>query len=422
MQPAQWWSPNDGVGRAQWAENVLDEAIHRLGQGGLLIEEAEAVDLLESSGALRAREGSQVWFRSPFLRKTLTRLPAAFNLFDRDRQKVATLAGGEGMGGALHASVAAGPPSASVAPEDLISSIEQEASQFAFDIQGAWPPARGLPPVLADLQRLALGFQATARPQLLRPREPEALDGLGELLVALCGSRQGVEERPPVILEAIGDWGFLGRTASHTLINGARQGLPTAMVAAPPADSSVPAEDWLSETVATGIAGATIHQLARQGAPLLWGLPFVQGCSRSPSWSQVWRAGLDVGHRLGLPVLVTLWPSAAPLDALPALWAADAEACGASVMAWGGCPLGPEERRIDRLKQDGAMLEEVRRLGLLAGAGNLSPDPATQVAVALGDSRQKALATCLEALSERLGAGSQPAHQAGSDVPPGAES
>lgn len=413
-------------GRDRRAHAVLDEAIHLLGQRGFTAADEEAIDLLDTAGAIGQSDGGRVRLRAGFLRKALCRVPSAFNLFDREGRKVRTLAGGIGrpQEGALHATLA----EADAVVEDrdrsprapTVAEVPDLAASLArvreFDILGCTPCPSGIPRPLGEIYRLYWGILNSSRPHLLRPRHTESLSGLQNLLSALRGSDQDAENKPLIIVEALAieplEW---DRPACRILIDCARHGIPvapvpvapvlataesvapvsaTAAAATPVLRSAAPAlpqgmkkprpsrapEAWALETVATALAGLLIHQLARDQAPLLWGLPLIQPFTQSPEFTDAWRLCLAAGEQLGLPSLAT---SAAhphprpgareeppgPLPEFPddaiALWAVQAELCGAAVVAWGGQSGGGNHLSHRGLERGAALIPEIRRAGAL---------------------------------------------------------
>ncbi|MCK4304402.1 MAG: hypothetical protein KAY24_09215, partial [Candidatus Eisenbacteria sp.] len=328
---------------------LLDEAVYVLTHRGFIAGEEEAVDLLEAAGTIQHRDGQWLILHASALRKVLDQLPSAFNLFDRQGSKVRTVSGGVGAGGnaALHATVvdtetlvwtphqassrgragtchseecsvdaacqSAGRPWVPKAA-DLPGITSTLAGLPGFDLLGTIPPPSGMPRPLGQILRVYLALLYSSKAQLIRPRDGVVLGDLGDLLCALRGSVAAVEEKPLVILEAIASeplkWNAV---ACRVLIDGARRGFPVAPVAALPRDGEgpqpLPAADtdrqleapegvtgtanppweapgsWAAESVATLLAAALIHQLARERAPLLWGVPFIQPLALSPSWS-----------------------------------------------------------------------------------------------------------------------------------------
>lgn len=383
--------------RDRRAHAVLDEAIHLLGQRGFTAADEEAIDLLDTAGAIGQSDGGQVRLRAGFLRKALCRVPSAFNLFDREGRKVRTLTGGIGrpQEGALHATLA----EADAVVEDrdrspkapTVAEVPDLAASLArvreFDILGCTPCPSGIPRPLGEIYRLYWGILNSSRPHLLRPQHTESLSGLQNLLSALRGSDQDAENKPLIIVEALAteplEW---DRPACRILIDCARHGIPVAPVPVAPRPSRAP-EAWALETVATALAGLLIHQLARDQAPLLWGVPLIQPFTQSPEFTDAWRLCLAAGEQLGLPSLATsaAHPHPAPgareeppgpLPEFPddaiALWAVQAELCGAAVVAWGGQSGGGNHLSHRGLERGAALLPEIRRAGaLLAEATGL---------------------------------------------------
>ncbi len=355
---------------------LIDEAITSLQREGVQIELEEARLLLDSNGVVRQKQGNRLHLRVASIRRVLRGLPSGFTLFDRDGRKSHAVVGGlaRSQAPALHATITSAEAFVDHAsgrtgpvPARERSTYEGPIVAREFDLLGAAPPLPDVPVVYGELHRLFTNMVASSRPQILRPKAADTLDGLRALLCVLRGTASEVEKKPYLILEAVAEgargW---GAQACRTIIDGARRGMPTALVA--PAPGSQPWATWLGELTAELIAGIVIHHVSRQGAPLLWGVPLVYRDTLEPDAIEALDWALEAGRRLGLPTLATVvasegaeasrsaggsgrapagdasdWGHAAQRVAM---WAARASVQGACIVAWGG--LGDDPRRLDQ--------------------------------------------------------------------------
>lgn len=334
-------------------DGLLDQAVRLLDQQGFVPGDEEVFDLLTTANALRQREGDRALLRPAFLHRMLTDLPSAFSLFDRDGTKVASLAGSSAgpLGDALLATAPAGGELPNPAWAEITTA---SLATVGFDLLGSPPALTGIPRPLADLLTVCIAAARSGRPQLVRIGHPESLDGIRTFLSALRGSPREAEMRPIVILEAHSDemlhWPPL---ACRILIDGARQGIPTAPVG-PSATEPVGA-------VATLLAGILIHQLARREAPVMWGIPLelTGGC----------RLCHLAGRQLGLPQLATRTRTspahASPLEALQALIS------GAALIAWSGALMASS----GQLLRDAAHAPEILKTARLLAPAEQWADP-----------------------------------------------
>ncbi len=368
-------------------ERLLDEAIELLHRRGFAAGDGEVVDLLASHNALVDRSDERVRIRPALLREMLSNVPSGFNLHDRSGRKVRTLAGGADLEPGPPMQATTLPSTNPVAPERLPDLCRDQAEGGGFDILGEPACPGHLPGPLGDLYPFFWGMLTSRRPRLLRPRDPEVLDGLRSLMSVLRGSPQKALETPFVVVESIAAHSLVWPPAAcRILIDGARRGLPVAVVTPPAPARATKDEAWVIEAAAMGIAGVTIHQLARGDAPVLWGVPFVQPMAPTPEARGAWRALIAVGDLIGMPTHVTLLSrSRSNAD----LWAAEAALAGVSLIAWG-----------DATRDTSAAIEIARMCGAAA-------EPA-EAAVALDASVTAGLTRVLRHEADRLGAGRIP--------------
>jgi hypothetical protein len=408
----------------QSAETLLDRAIHFLEIHGLAVNEPEAVDLLESSNLARGRDGTLIRFRTRAVRTRLCSLPSAFNLYDREGRKSATVAAGSARpsGPALQATIPGAAEEDGLRAVDLPRAVRRITQAGAFDLIGVAPLPTDLPPGLGDTYSFYLHLLATDRPLLFHPRHPESLDGIQRLLSEVRGCTLSVEEKPLAILDLPLDRAdALAADQGRLLIDGIRRGFPLALrprsgepqgeVADPDGTATHPTPSPETETARGGrsvdrsggfghswwpapdrlvalAAGMLVHVLiareCRASSPLLWGLPLPPAGRGMDRWA-AWRLLFDVGHVLGLPTYAAL--AGAGLAETPEArvpLALGASLAGARLVAWGGPCRRKEARaaggdgKIDvgdtgRRRQDGvAMLRQVH--ALIHGSGAAPPE------------------------------------------------
>ncbi len=347
---------------SRWPESagrLIDRAVNLLDQEGLRILDEDARLLLDASGAVRQARQERLRLRPGFVRRSLLDLPAAFSLYDRDGRRACSVAGGfvPGRLMTLHATLTsaralgAGQTPESSAPHPgarLPGSVAEGIG--AFDLVGCAPPLEETNATHGYLHRLFTNLIAAPRPQLMRPSAAGVLDGLGRFLARLRGSQEAAEARPYVICEAVADgplsW---GEAAAREIVQAARQGVPVAPVAGPPAEEEE-LDRWVIEATAGLLGALVLNRCGRRGAPVLWGVPLPQLFSRRPETVVALRLLLEAGREIGVPTLATVVPAdddrAGPSPGeLAPLWAAQAAAQGAAIVAWGG--LGDEGRTLD---------------------------------------------------------------------------
>ena len=332
---------------------LLDRAVHFLQREGITIRADDAINIFDSNGAIKGREGGRIQLKSRSLRRMLGELPSAFNLFDLSGAKARTLAGGRGFAAAnaLHAccSAVAGSASALTQIDDTIAAI---AAADRFDLLGipmlsektpvsgsaaaAAKADRSLPNAIIDFHALYRGLTHSMKPIIARVGDANALDGIRNLLCVMAGSAYQLERKPILIVEVFPPARSTWDDATCRIIcDNARLGIPVALVSQPPGESL----DELIEAVATTLAGLLFHQYSFKAAPVLWGVPFAPAARNQALAGAIWDLQFAAGHELSLPILAT-YPNmptvggfavdSAPLLALQAMFA------GAGIVAWGG--------------------------------------------------------------------------------------
>ncbi len=361
----------------------LDEAIDLLAQRGAHFADAEARDLLVSADALQAKSDPPT-LRPRCIRAALSALPTAFALFNRAGRKVGTVAGGFGphrrplCASAVSenpASAAAVPPEApasrggDTAPS-LAAAITALDQLTGLDLIGQAPAPTDAAPEIAEIYRFYAGLRLSQKPQIARLAEAESLDCIRNLLQVVRRKRAAAEAKPLLILEAAADEPLIwNRTACRVLIDAARGGIPVAIVLPAPSEERT-AGDASVAAIATGLAALAVHQLARRGAPLLWGVPLRDlGPYRQEAREQ-WRRLYEAGTALELPILATRH-GLHPAGTAAAFQAACA---GADLIAFAGI-----DRQggfsIARAGQDHHQVAELHAARALAPGGAAAPEP-----------------------------------------------
>lgn len=404
---------------------VIDEALQLLQDEGFYARGAEAQDLLTSRGAGRSAEG-RLQVRTARSREVLTRLPEAFNLYDRAGDKIATLAGGRRISGNGVLFATAPTPWTrvrrpagelrDVSSRDLWQVTRECAQLPNIAVQGTTPlPARPQPP-LAELLRLHVGLCVGTHPHLVRVRHGDAVESIWNLLRALRGDAQAVQRRPTVILELLLEKPReLSAPAGRILIDSARYGLPLAIrlpaiapLGATPADerSRTPGESTpapkqpLVEMAATALAAILVHQTARAQSPLLWGIPPISAAATVAARHAA-ETLLRMGDFLALPTVATASSSEETGTLLSAAWAASR---GARMILVGtGAATSEGALEPDRLRAIAARLPEVAAIAAHPPVGipALGHRP-------IAESHHRKLADALAAEAERRGGGELP--------------
>jgi trimethylamine--corrinoid protein Co-methyltransferase len=337
---------------------VLDEAFALLLEPGVKVHEPEAVALLAAAGA-EVRDGVA---RIPenVVRDALATVPHAFALYDRAGSPAVRY--GEGV-------VQFDPGSCGVAvldPDtlehrpslaaDLVRLVRVAEGLDAYAAQSTAVVCGDVPPPIGDLWRLLL--------VLLNSDKPVVTGGFGirttlvmlDMLAIDAGGPEALAQRPRAVFDVCPSpplsWSELGCRA---LIDLARAGVPAQMVSMPLAGGAAPVTliGSVVQHAAECLSGIAIHQLAKTGAPIVWGgAPAILDMrSGTTPMGAVETAMIDaayaqVGRGLGLPTHTYLVGSDAKLvDAQAGM----ESAWGAVIAALGGVDLVSGAGMLDTL-------------------------------------------------------------------------
>jgi len=347
----------------RWPESagrLIDRALTLLDQEGIFFLDEEARLLLSSSGAIRREHQQRLCLRSGFVHRSLRELPGAFSLYDREGRRAHAVAGGFEPGRlvTLHASltcaqsVGTDPVRESGAELSAAGHPDNDAEGIAaFDLAGCAPSLEKADPTHGVLQRLLTNLTRAPQPQLVRAPTVDVVDGLGLFLTTLRGSLEAAEAKPYVVCEVVADGPLSWEAAAcGALLRAARQGIPVAPVAGPPVAADTLAR-WVVAATAGLVGALVLHRCARRGAPVLWGVPLLQFNCPDPDALVALRLLLEAGRELNVPTHVTIVPPSTPgpVPARPGdlapLWALQAAARGAAMVAWAG--LGDDDRTLD---------------------------------------------------------------------------
>ncbi len=257
-------------------DRILSEAFALLESPGVKVQSAEALRLLAEAGARADAEAQVAHIPEALARRALETVPREFWLYDRD-----------GIGRVCYGgdSVHFDPGSAAVHildPEtgehrngvtaDLVRLVKVAEVLPQYDAQSTALVCADVPNEITDLYRLYLVLLYSGKPIVTGAFAIETLDVMREMLAVAGGD--GVGTKPRAIFDVCPspplNWSAF---AAQNLVALARAGLPAEIVSMPLAGATAPAT--LAGTVvqhaAECLSGITLHQLARPGAPIVWG-------------------------------------------------------------------------------------------------------------------------------------------------------
>ncbi len=296
-------------------ERILSEAFELLQKRGVRLQWPEAAELLASSGA--AIEGETARIPQPLVEKALATTPHQFELCNRDGSPAVRYGSRQ---------VAFDPGSCAVnvldpvtgehrpsQATDLLRLVQVAEGLSQFAAQSTAVVCHDAPPgVPGDLFRLYLVLVHSNKPVVTGAFTAETLPAMLDLLFV-----EGEDHSHPQIKKyrAVFDvcpspplcW---TEFAARNLVDLARAGVPAEIVSMPLAGAAAPVTlaGAVVQHAAECLSGITIHQLARPGAPVVWGgapAIFDMRTATTPmgaiETAMLCAAYAQVGQRLGLP-------------------------------------------------------------------------------------------------------------------------
>ena len=326
---------------SEMVERVVADAVVTLENVGVFVENDEALKLMRQAG-LRV-EGTRVFVTQGAVDRALASAPRRFELFDREGENPLEVGGDmvhfDPGSAALHILDPDTGRRRDPVVKDCVHLAWVTASCRNIAIQATALVPTDVPPEAADGYRLYVALRESPQPVVTGTFSKEAFAGMHRMLVAVRGGEQALRDRPLAIFDCAPTpplkWSDL---TCQALIDGARTGVPAALVSMPMAGATAPVtlRDVVVQHTAECLSGVVIHQLAEAGAPIVYGgspsaLDMRHGTTPMGAieTQMIDVAYAQVGERLGLPVHAYMALS----DAKVADWQAGAETGIGAILA-----------------------------------------------------------------------------------------
>ncbi len=255
---------------------ILDEAYELVRVDGVRVQDAEAISLLVDAGA--AVDGEVVRIPTALVEGALATVPASFDLFDRAGNPAVRYGAGvvqfdPGSSGVNMLDPVTGDhrPSQSA---DLVRLVRVAEMLPAYAAQSTAIVCGDVPAEIGDLYRLYLVLLGSAKPIVTGAFSPEGSAAMIDLLALDAGGRDALAARPRAVFDVCPSppltWTAFG---ARNLVDLARARVPAEMVSMPLAGGAAPVTlvGSVVQHAAESLSGIVIHQLARPGAPIVWG-------------------------------------------------------------------------------------------------------------------------------------------------------
>jgi len=259
-------------------EKIIQEALILLEREGIFVENEEAQELFQAAGMKVDTSTQRVYLTPQLVHDSLATTPAVIKLYDRSGEKEFIVGEDD---------VHFDPGSAAVTILDHKTQAQRKATtvdvvnfvkltdklkNIAFQSTGLI--SQDVPEFISDSYRMYIGLQHSTKPIVTGTFRVEGFKPMFDMMVAVRGSKEKLAEKPLAIFDACPSpplkWSNL---TTQSLIDSARAGIPSELISMgmTGATSLITITGTLVQHVAENLTGLVICQLAKQGAPVIFG-------------------------------------------------------------------------------------------------------------------------------------------------------
>jgi trimethylamine--corrinoid protein Co-methyltransferase len=259
-------------------KKIIEEALVILEKQGVFVENKEALELFKGAGMKIDSSTQRVHITPQLVMDSLSTTPPVIKMYDRSGEKEFIVGKDE-----IHFD----PGSAAVTildsktqearkavTEDLVKFVRLTECLKHLHFQSTGLISSDVPEIIADSYRLYLGLQFSIKPMVTGTFRVEGFKPMYEMLVTIRGSAKKLAQKPLAIFDACPSpplkWSNL---TTQSLIDSARAGVPSELISMglTGATSLVTLTGTLVQHVAENLCGLVICQLAKKGAPVIFG-------------------------------------------------------------------------------------------------------------------------------------------------------
>jgi trimethylamine--corrinoid protein Co-methyltransferase len=259
-------------------KKVLDEALQLLITPGIKVQSLAARQLLEAAGVTVDKDSEVTHIPEKIVYQALENAPHQFYLYDRKGEPTVNYGGNSvqfdpGSSGVhiLDPDTSEHRPSYT---DDLVRIVKLTEMLPQYDAQSTAVICNEIPKSISDLYRLYLVLLYSTKPIITGAFAIPTLQVMLDMLAIFAGSREALAKKPQAVFDVCPSppliWSNFG---AQNLIDLAQAGVPAQMVSMPLAGATAPVTlvGSVVQHTAECLSGITIHQLARPGAPVVWG-------------------------------------------------------------------------------------------------------------------------------------------------------
>jgi len=270
--------PNLTLLSEELVKRILDEAFELLITPGIKVQSLAARQLLAEAGAKINKETEVVHIPEKLVYSALETVPRQFFLYDRmGNPKVNYGANAVHFDPGSSGVHILDPVTFEHRPsytDDLVRIVKLAEMLPQYDAQSTAVICNEIPKPISDLYRLYLVLLFSSKPIVTGAFAIPTLQVMLDMLSIFAGDRNSLAEKPQAVFDVCPSppliWSNFG---AQNLIDLAHAGIPAQMVSMPLAGATAPVTlvGAVVQHAAECLSGITIHQLAKAGAPIVWG-------------------------------------------------------------------------------------------------------------------------------------------------------
>jgi len=270
--------PNITLLSDELIKRILDEAFQLLLKPGIKVQSPDARRLLVEAGVHVDDDTEVAHIPEKVVFEALDTVPHQFYLYDRKGEPRINYGGSSvhfdpGSSGVhiLDPDTLEHRPSYT---NDLVNIVKLTEMLPQFDAQSTAVICNEIPKPISDLYRLYLVLLHSTKPIVTGAFAISTLQSMIDMLSIFTGGRKGLSEKPQAVFDVCPSppliWSNFG---AQNLIDLAHENIPAQMVSMPLAGATAPVTliGSVVQHAAECLSGIAIHQLAKPGAPIVWG-------------------------------------------------------------------------------------------------------------------------------------------------------
>ena len=261
---------------AEAADAIVEEALHLLARGGVLIENEDAAALLRAAGATPA--DGRLRLPEALVRRALQTAPPHFTVSDREGEAAVEMGGSkvhfDPGSAAIHLLDPETLTRRAATTGDVVSLVRLVDGLPHYAAQATALLSSDVPPEAGDRYRLYLALRHGRKPVVTGTFRRDGFAPMRAMLAAARGGEAALAGSPLAFFDCCPSpplrWSDL---TAQCLIDCARAGIPATLVSMPLTGATAPVtlREAVVQHCAESLAGVSIHQSAAPGAPIVWG-------------------------------------------------------------------------------------------------------------------------------------------------------